>query len=72
MEAPLSSTVESGSYLLWYVQCPYCPKKHQHGGGYVSDPDTLPQFRSSHCGKGEYKIVAPVPANDSNNKEKGE
>ena len=58
MEAPLAQTVESGNTILWYVHCPFCSKKHQHGGGYASSPDRVPTFRSSHCGKGEYKIVA--------------
>lgn len=57
MEAPLDKTVASGMYVLWFVKCPYCSKKHQHGGGYTDNPDSLPAYRSAHCGKGEYKIV---------------
>lgn len=45
-----------GDIILWHVKCPYCSKTHKHGGGYSKSPDTLPAWRSSHCGKGEYKI----------------
>jgi hypothetical protein len=57
MEAPIVRTLQSGDITKWYVQCPYCAKTHQHGGGYTKNPDTLPVWRASHCGKGEYKIV---------------
>ena len=62
MEAPIVKTIETLCYgdadiVKYIVQCPYCPKTHQHGGGYRKNPDTLPAWRASHCGKGEYKIV---------------
>lgn len=36
--------------------CPYCKKKHSHGGGYSRDPPNLGQ-RSAHCGKGSYILT---------------
>ena len=62
MEAILLRTIETLCYgdfdvIKWFVLCPYCSRTHQHGGGYRKNPDTLPAHRTSHCGRGDYKIV---------------
>lgn len=37
------------------VVCPYCSRLHQHG---LMERKTLAgQFRSSDCGRGDYRIV---------------
>lgn len=34
---------------IWilYITCPFCGKKHQHGGGHDDDPNL--GFRTAHC-----------------------
>ena len=40
------------------VRCPYCSKTHPHGN---MERDTIHgQYRSSHCSKGEYRIVEKI------------
>ena len=57
LEAPILKVCDAGTVRKVFVRCPYCSKKHQHGGGYSQSPDSLPTQRSAHCGRGEYKIV---------------
>lgn len=53
---PGPGRMESTAPVIWeeegtvLVACPYCENLHKHAG-VKSDV-----FRSSHCGKGEYKI----------------
>jgi len=56
-------TLEKGrDCYLWIVKkCPYCEKKHTHGGGKLNnDPRELLGHRLSHCfryPKADYKLV---------------
>ena len=44
------------------VDCPFCPREHWHGLGWGTDDQV--QYRLSHCGRGEYRIVVPSWAAD--------
>jgi hypothetical protein len=50
-ETPVVSTLArrapSGQWTLTVLKCPWCRKRHSHGGGTGPDPDTGP--RLSHC-----------------------
>ena len=45
--------VRNGRVWQWVIErCPYCKKRHVHGGGSVIDniPRTMLTHRSAHCG----------------------
>jgi len=44
--------VRSGRVFQWVInRCPYCSKKHIHGGGRIADnnPRALLTHRTAHC-----------------------
>lgn len=43
----IESITKTPTTILVKVLCPYCNKKHTHGGQ---------GYRAAHCGKGEYLI----------------
>jgi transposase-like protein len=45
--------VERSGLRIVKINCPYCKKRHTHGGGAVKDSPVLGQ-RGAHCGKGSY------------------
>ena len=47
-------------WVLTVDECPYCGKRHEHGGGSVDEPPAL-GFRVAHCFRptspGDYQLV---------------
>jgi len=56
--------VHCGKIWLWRVlKCPFCGKKHVHGGGCIGEPP-LGGTRVSHCVPGagkEYRLLEVQP-----------
>ncbi len=40
--------------------CPFCHKKHTHGGGDKDSLNLSNGYRESHCFRGVYKLVEEV------------
>jgi hypothetical protein len=55
MNASVISVYPSVSCWKVFVRCPYCFKRHSHGGGDGVRP--LLGSRGSHCGLGEYTLT---------------
>ena len=51
-------------WVLEVAECPYCGKRHEHGGGSVEGPPAL-GFRAPHCFRrvapGDYELVERAP-----------
>jgi hypothetical protein len=55
----------SGAWILTVARCPFCGKRHSHGGGSDDMPDL--GARRSHCltgdgGTSELVVAAAMPA----------
>ena len=47
---------ERGGYLWVIPRCPFCRRKHTHGGGATGeDPRAYLGGRVAHCGTGEWR-----------------
>ena len=69
MNASVISVYPTPTCWKVFVHCPYCRRRHSHGGGDGARP--FFGSRMSHCGKGEYTItvdsnsnVAGLPSDD--------
>jgi hypothetical protein len=44
--------------FCWVVACPYCGRRHTHGGGPLGgDPRQYLSVRVSHCHRGDYVLI---------------
>jgi len=48
--------IQGNECHLIRVMCPFCNKKHLHGGGFLVNPIHF-GTRMAHCGRGIYEMV---------------
>src|SRR5688500_13705943 len=61
-EVTFERSPRSGTWILVVSRCPFCGKRHSHGGGNGDTPDL--GARRAHCitgPGGTYELVAPLP-----------